>query len=151
MDKDEEKIKALMEKNEAMKRFILKMMGLIDLSNPEASLQDILEKRVAPEMPADVSYSFIHACSDQKVDFEEFTRTSLKEILRPFRGILKEITKFVDMMCEEDGLEEKILKWKKALEELVIIRKRCFQVLVKYMNVQNLKILKSGLRKSSKP
>lgn len=45
MDKDAEKIKALMEQNEAMKRFILKTTGPIDLSNFEASLHAILEKK----------------------------------------------------------------------------------------------------------
>lgn len=57
MNKDEEKIKALEEQNEAMKKFILKTAGLIDPNNPEASLQAILEKR--GDVDTDVPYSFV--------------------------------------------------------------------------------------------
>lgn len=37
----------------------------------------------------------------------------------------------MDIIGEEEGLESQIAQWKKVLEDLKIIRKQCFQILVK--------------------
>lgn len=129
MDKDEERIKDLVEQNKAMKRFILKTVGPIDPNNPEASLHAILEKR--GEINTNVPHSFVQAFANSKDDFEQFAKLSLKNILRPLRSIIVAITSLVEIKSEENGLEETILNWKKVLDQLTIIRKQHFQVLVK--------------------
>lgn len=129
MNQDEERIKALVEKNEAMKRFILKIAGPIDLDNPEVSLQAILEK--SGEINTDVPHSFVQACADWKLHFEQFPSLSFRMILRPFQSIFLGITSLMEITSEENGVEETILNKKRVLDELTIIRKQRFQVLVK--------------------